>query len=60
LFLFRRPSLMRPLPQAYLGRRPAVIGTSPALNGNIFPSNSGAANMGTIPELDGNVFPSNL
>jgi hypothetical protein len=59
LFFFRRPSQMRPLPQAYAGRRPAVMGTSPVLDGNFFPSNSGIADMGTVPESDRNFFPSN-
>ena len=40
LFFFRRPSRMWPLPQAYPGRCPAVMGTSPESDGNFFPSNS--------------------
>ena len=59
LFLSQGASHTRPLPQAYAGRRPAVMGTSPVLNGNIFPSNSGSADTGTIPKLDGNIFPGN-
>jgi hypothetical protein len=59
LFFFRRPSHMRPLPQAYPGKCPAVMGTSPVLDGNFFPGNSGSADMGTVPDSDGNFFPSN-
>jgi hypothetical protein len=59
LFFFRRPSQIRPLPQAYAGRYPAVMGTSPVLDGNFFPSNSGFADMGTVPKLVGNIFPDN-
>jgi len=50
---------MQPLPQAYAGRCPAVMGTTPEFDGNIFPSNLGSAVMGTIPELDRNIFLSN-
>jgi hypothetical protein len=32
------------------------MGTIPELDGNIFLTNSGYADMGTIPELDGNIF----
>jgi hypothetical protein len=60
LFFFRRPSRMRPLPQAYPGRCPGVMGTTPDSDGNFFPSNSGSADMGTTPDSDGNFFPSNL
>ena len=59
LLFFRRPSRMRPLPQAYPGRCPAVMGTDPVLDGNFFPSDSGSADTGTTPILDGNFFPSN-
>ena len=59
LFFFRRPSRMRPLPQAYPGRCPAVMGTGPLWDGNFFPSDSGSADTGTTPILDGNIFPGN-
>jgi hypothetical protein len=35
------------------------MGTSPVLDGNFFPSNSGFADMGTVPKLVGNIFPDN-
>ena len=59
LFLTRRLSHTQPLLQAYSGRCPAVMGTIPDLDGNIFPSNWGFAVVGTIPELDRNIFPRN-